>query len=293
MNFGALRDVLLAASVIPMALLGGIFALLLTGTPFSVSSAIGFVALFGIAAMDGIHGGFLLQPQPRVRAGSRERDAADLPHAAAARDDDLHRRLRRPDTGGLSTGIGSQVQRPLALVVVGGMLLAPVLILLVLPRADPAVLAAQAMPDETARRATRMKRAEALAAGLGARRRGRRGVRLRGTRFSPTRGAARRRAIRRSRCRRDGIGGTRRRGAALSRAAGSPEELVDAVRLDKARRSGAGGAAREPLGALRAGRLAPGDGEHRGAARQLISGGAGELRRAAQEERGRGAVPYA
>src|ERR1700728_3482573 len=54
LNFGLLSDVLLAASVIPMALVGGIFALFLTGTPFSVSAAIGFVALFGIAAMDGI-----------------------------------------------------------------------------------------------------------------------------------------------------------------------------------------------------------------------------------------------
>ena len=53
-NFGNLTDVLLAASVIPMALMGGIFALYLTGTAFSVSAAIGFVALFGIAAMDGI-----------------------------------------------------------------------------------------------------------------------------------------------------------------------------------------------------------------------------------------------
>ena len=53
-NFGSLTDVALAASVIPMALIGGIFALFLTGTPFSVSAAIGFVALFGIATMDGI-----------------------------------------------------------------------------------------------------------------------------------------------------------------------------------------------------------------------------------------------
>lgn len=53
-NFGSLVDMLLAASVIPMALIGGIFALWATGTPFSVSAAIGFVALFGIAAMDGI-----------------------------------------------------------------------------------------------------------------------------------------------------------------------------------------------------------------------------------------------
>src|SRR6202023_122002 len=53
-NFGSLRDTLLAASVIPMTLIGGIFSLFLTGTAFSVSAAIGFVALFGIAAMDGL-----------------------------------------------------------------------------------------------------------------------------------------------------------------------------------------------------------------------------------------------
>ncbi|MBP0500790.1 efflux RND transporter permease subunit, partial [Mycobacterium tuberculosis] len=46
-NFGSVIDVLLAASVIPMALIGGIFALAITGTPFSVSAAIGMVALFG------------------------------------------------------------------------------------------------------------------------------------------------------------------------------------------------------------------------------------------------------
>ena len=64
-NFGSLADMLLAASVIPMALIGGIFALSLTGTPFSVSAAIGFVALFGIAAMDGIIVLSLLQPGDR------------------------------------------------------------------------------------------------------------------------------------------------------------------------------------------------------------------------------------
>ena len=53
-NFGNLADTLLAGSVIPMALIGGIFGLALANTPFSVSAAIGFVALFGIAAMNGI-----------------------------------------------------------------------------------------------------------------------------------------------------------------------------------------------------------------------------------------------
>ena len=53
-SFGSLRDTLLAGSAIPMALVGGVLALFLAGMPFSISAAIGFVALFGIAAMNGI-----------------------------------------------------------------------------------------------------------------------------------------------------------------------------------------------------------------------------------------------
>jgi len=53
-NFGSVPDTLLAMSVIPMAVIGGIFGLIVTGVPFSVSAAIGFIALFGISVMDGI-----------------------------------------------------------------------------------------------------------------------------------------------------------------------------------------------------------------------------------------------
>ena len=53
-NFGSVPDTLLAMSVIPMAVVGGIFALVLLAIPFSVSAAIGFIALFGISVMDGI-----------------------------------------------------------------------------------------------------------------------------------------------------------------------------------------------------------------------------------------------
>jgi cobalt-zinc-cadmium resistance protein CzcA len=133
LNFGSLRDALLAASVIPMALLGGIFALWVTGTAFSVSSAIGFVALFGIAAMDGI---LVLSYYNLSLDSGLDRTSAML--------QTCHTQLRPVVMtcivacvglipAAFSTGIGSQVQRPLALVVVGGMLLAPVLILLVLP----------------------------------------------------------------------------------------------------------------------------------------------------------------
>ena len=53
-NFTSIRDTLLALSVIPMAVIGGVFALFATGIPFSVSAAIGFIALFGISVMNGI-----------------------------------------------------------------------------------------------------------------------------------------------------------------------------------------------------------------------------------------------
>ncbi len=153
LNFGNLRDALLAASVIPMALLGGIFALWLTGTAFSVSSAIGFVALFGIAAMDGI---LVLSYYNLSLESGLDRPSAMLTTC---------RTQLRPVMmtcivacvglipAALSTGIGSQVQRPLALVVVGGMLLAPVLILLVLPVLILRFSRAQELPPEESREA--------------------------------------------------------------------------------------------------------------------------------------------
>jgi heavy metal efflux system protein len=132
-NFGSLTDVWLAASVIPMALIGGIFALYLSGTPFSVSAAIGVVALFGIATMDGII--VLSYYNLHIDAGMGRFSAMLL----------TCRTQMRPVLmtcivacvglvpAAFSSGIGSQVQKPLALVVVGGMLLAPILILTILP----------------------------------------------------------------------------------------------------------------------------------------------------------------
>jgi cobalt-zinc-cadmium resistance protein CzcA len=132
-NFGSLVDVLLAASVIPMALIGGIFALALTGTPFSVSAAIGFVALFGIATMDGII--VLSYYNLHIEQGL-DRVSAIL-HTCKVQMRPVMMTCVVACVGlvpaALSTGIGSQVQRPLALVVVGGMLVTPVLVLLVLP----------------------------------------------------------------------------------------------------------------------------------------------------------------
>jgi len=132
-NFGSLADVVLAASVIPMALIGGIFALAITGTPFSVSAAIGIVALFGIATMDGI---IVLSYYNLHIEHGMDRVSAML-HTCRVQMRPVMMTCVVACVGlvpaAISTGIGSQVQRPLALVVVGGMLLTPVLVLLVLP----------------------------------------------------------------------------------------------------------------------------------------------------------------
>lgn len=132
-NFGNVADVLLAASVIPMALIGGIFALYLTGTPFSVSAAIGFVALFGIAAMDGII--VLSYFNQSLDVGLSRADAIRRTCQVQMRPVMMTCVIACVGLvpAAISTGIGSQVQKPLALVVVGGILLAPLLILIVLP----------------------------------------------------------------------------------------------------------------------------------------------------------------
>ncbi|MBI2740560.1 MAG: efflux RND transporter permease subunit [Rhodospirillales bacterium] len=134
-SFGSLRDTLLAGSAIPMALVGGVLALFLAGMPFSISAAIGFVALFGIAAMNGIM---------VVGCYNRLVDAGRTPETALVETCSVQMRpvlmtCAAACVGLLpaafSTAIGSQVQRPLAIVVVGGTLLAPLLFLTVLPAA--------------------------------------------------------------------------------------------------------------------------------------------------------------
>lgn len=132
-NFGSMVDTMLAMSVIPMAIFGGVLGLLISGIPFSVSAAIGFIALFGIAVMDGII--ILSQFNQLIDEGyDRMR--------AVIRTGELQLRpvLMTCVVAGVgllpaavSGGIGSQVQKPLAIVVVTGMMLAPLVILITLP----------------------------------------------------------------------------------------------------------------------------------------------------------------
>jgi cobalt-zinc-cadmium resistance protein CzcA len=132
-NFGSMVDTLLAMSVIPMAIFGGVLGLLISGIPFSVSAAIGFIALFGIAVMDGI---IILSQFNQLIDEGFDRVSAVI------RTGELQLRpvLMTCVVAGvgllpaaMSAGIGSQVQKPLAVVVVTGMMLAPVVILVTLP----------------------------------------------------------------------------------------------------------------------------------------------------------------
>ena len=132
-NFGSVADTLLAMSVIPMAIFGGVLGLLVFNIPFSVSAAIGFIALFGIAVMDGI---IILSQYNQLIDEGYER------MKAVVRTGELQLRpvLMTCIVAGIgllpaamSNGIGSQVQKPLAVVVVVGMMLAPLVILITLP----------------------------------------------------------------------------------------------------------------------------------------------------------------
>ncbi len=131
--FNSMRESLLALAGIPFAIAGGILALFVTGLPFSVSAAIGFISLFGVAVMDGI---IVITFFNQLRhQGMGPRDAME--HAAEKRMRPMLMTALSACIGlvpaALSTGIGSQVQRPLATVVVGGMLLGPIMLLVVVP----------------------------------------------------------------------------------------------------------------------------------------------------------------
>ncbi|MDR3486901.1 MAG: CusA/CzcA family heavy metal efflux RND transporter [Bradyrhizobium sp.] len=131
--FNSLRDSLLALAGIPFAIAGGIVALYLTGLDFSISAAIGFVSLFGVSVMDGI---LMITYYNQVRAEGMHIDEAMF-HAATQRMRPMLMTAMSACIGlfpaAMSTGIGSQVQRPLATVVVGGMLIGPIMLLVVVP----------------------------------------------------------------------------------------------------------------------------------------------------------------
>jgi heavy metal efflux system protein len=132
-EFGVLRQVVLILSVVPLATLGGLIALHVTGVTLNVASGIGFVALFGVAVMNGV---IMVANLNRVRdlgvplfdavlTGAGERLRPVLMTATVASFGML--------PAALATGVGSDVQRSLATVVAGGLLPATLLTLFLLP----------------------------------------------------------------------------------------------------------------------------------------------------------------
>jgi cobalt-zinc-cadmium resistance protein CzcA len=131
--FNRIRESLLALSGIPFVMAGGVLGLLVSGLNFSISAAIGFISLFGVSVMIGI----LLINRYR-RALNRGATPMEAMFRSAST---LMRPLLMMSLSAgigllpaaLSTGIGSEVQRPLATVVVGGMFVGPIMLLIVVP----------------------------------------------------------------------------------------------------------------------------------------------------------------
>lgn len=133
-TFGNIKDSLLIYSVVPLSAVGGVFSLLIRGMNFSISAGVGFIALFGIAVLNGIliisrfneleKAGITDIPE-RVITGLRDRFRPVLMTSAVAALGFVPMAI--------STSAGAEVQKPLATVVIGGLFTATILTLLVLP----------------------------------------------------------------------------------------------------------------------------------------------------------------
>jgi cobalt-zinc-cadmium resistance protein CzcA len=145
--FNSLRDSLLAVAGIPFAIGGGLIALYLAGLDFSVSAAIGFISLFGVAVMDGILNITYFRELRVQGMGISEA----VFHGAEQRMRPMLMTALSAGVGlfpaAISHGIGSQVQRPLATVVVGGMFIGPLLLLVVAPALRKIFLSRDRAPE--------------------------------------------------------------------------------------------------------------------------------------------------
>ena len=132
-TFGSIRPALLIYANVPMAVTGGIFALLLRRMPFSISAGVGFIALLGVAVLNGL---VLVSHIRQLRLqGLNSREAV-----MRGVQEKLRAMLMAPLVAGLgflpmalSHGAGAEVQQPLATVVIGGLITSTLLTLIVLP----------------------------------------------------------------------------------------------------------------------------------------------------------------
>ncbi len=146
--FNSLRDALMVIAILPFGIAGGLVSLLITGTPFSISAAVGIASVIGVCTLGSV---VMLSGIRRAEAKSGtiqlgiERGALaemrPVLMACAAAGLGLL-------PGAVSTGIGVQAQQPLARVVVGGMVTSPLAILFVLPVLASFFLQAKKRDDE-------------------------------------------------------------------------------------------------------------------------------------------------
>ncbi len=132
-TYGSIRDAILIFTGVPLAALGGVLALVLRGMPFSISAGVGFIALSGIAVLNGL---VLVSHIKRLRAEGQELQAA-VKESGLVRLRPVLMTALVAAFGfipmAISHGVGAEVQRPLATVVIGGILTSTALTLIVLP----------------------------------------------------------------------------------------------------------------------------------------------------------------
>lgn len=131
--FGAARPAILIFLNVPLAISGGVFALLVRGMPFSISAGVGFIALFGVAVLNGV---VLVSYIGQLRAEGKSLEEA-VTEGAKTRLRPVLMTALVASLGfvpmAFSTSMGAEVQRPLATVVIGGLVTSTLLTLLVLP----------------------------------------------------------------------------------------------------------------------------------------------------------------
>jgi cobalt-zinc-cadmium resistance protein CzcA len=133
-TFGSIKQSVLIFTAIPMAAIGGVFSLLLRGMPFSISAGVGFIALFGVAVLNGI---VLISEFNRLRKEGME-DLDDIVmKGTSIRLRPVLMTATVASLGflpmALSSSAGAEVQKPLATVVIGGLITSTLLTLMVLP----------------------------------------------------------------------------------------------------------------------------------------------------------------
>ena len=133
MAFGSLRQVVLIYTGIPLAVTGGIFALWLRGMPFSISAGVGFIALSGVAVLNGL---MMVSYYNQLREAGRSLSDAIL-EGSLTRLRPVMMTATVASLGflpmALGHGAGAEVQRPLATVVIGGIMSSTFLTLVLLP----------------------------------------------------------------------------------------------------------------------------------------------------------------